>query len=74
MSWRRGLLTVINPGQGRAEGRTVRVAGEKIEAIEPAAAGAGGQAGFSGAYLIPGLIDMHVQIVLARRALARILD
>ena len=53
-------VTVINPGQGRAEGRTIRIAGDKIEAIEAAAQGAGGAGGFSGAYVIPGLIDMHV--------------
>ena len=53
-------VTVIDPGQGRAEGRTIRIAGEKIEAIEATAGGTGAEAGFSGAYVIPGLIDMHV--------------
>lgn len=53
-------VTVINPGLGRAEGRTLRIAGDRIESIEAAAAGPGEDAGFSGAYLLPGLIDMHV--------------
>ena len=60
----RGLVlanvTVINPGLGRAEGRTLRVAGERIESIGAAAADDEADARYSGAYLIPGLIDMHV--------------
>ncbi len=53
-------VTVINPGLGRAEGRTLRIAGDRIASIEAASADSGADARFSGAYLIPGLIDMHV--------------
>jgi len=50
-------VTVINPGLGRADGRTLRISGDRIASIEPAA---GASAPFSGAYVLPGLIDMHV--------------
>jgi imidazolonepropionase-like amidohydrolase len=51
-------VTVVNPGAGRRSGQTLRVDGERIAAIEPADRGAGGA--FDGAYVLPGLIDMHV--------------
>jgi cytosine/adenosine deaminase-related metal-dependent hydrolase len=53
-------VTVINPGRGRAEARTVRIVESRVEAVEAAAPGGGGDARFAGAYLLPGLIDMHV--------------
>ncbi|HEY8152980.1 MAG TPA: amidohydrolase family protein [Myxococcota bacterium] len=53
-------VTVINPGIGREAGRTLRITGDRIESIAAAAGGEGADARFSGAYLIPGLIDMHV--------------
>jgi len=46
-------VTVINPGHGREANRLVRVEGETI-------ASAGGTTGeYSGAFVLPGLIDMH---------------
>ena len=52
--------TVINPGRDRSSGRTLRVAGDRIASIDAAAAGPDADTRFSGTYLIPGLIDMHV--------------
>jgi imidazolonepropionase-like amidohydrolase len=53
-------VTVINPGLGRMEGRTLRIAGDRIASIDAVPAAPGADARFAGAYLIPGLIDMHV--------------
>jgi hypothetical protein len=47
-------VTIVNPGAGREAGRTVRVEGGRVAAIEAAAGGP------EGGYLLPGLIDMHV--------------
>jgi hypothetical protein len=47
-------VTVVNPGAGRAEHRTVRIEGTRIASIEPSGAAGGG------GYLLPGLVDMHV--------------
>ncbi len=54
-----GDVTVVNPGVSRDPGRTVTL-GETIERIE---AGSGSEvrvAAYAGAYLLPGLIDLHV--------------
>lgn len=49
-------VTVINPGHGREANRLVRVEGETIASI----ASADGTTGeYSGAFVLPGLIDMH---------------
>ena len=53
-------VTVINPGSDRQAGRTLRIAGDRIASIQAAAPEPDADARFSGAYLIPGLIDMHV--------------
>lgn len=56
-------VTVVSPGLGRSEGRTLTVAGGRIESIastDPDALPSGERAAFSGSYVLPGLIDMHV--------------
>lgn len=55
-----GLLpdvTLVIPGVGRAEGRSVAIDGDRITAIAPAVPGA---VKFKGAFAFPGLIDGHV--------------
>jgi imidazolonepropionase-like amidohydrolase len=51
-------VTLIRPGEGREEHRRVVVRGGVIESIEPASPGAAGP--FAGAYVMPGLVDLHV--------------
>lgn len=53
-------VTWIVPGRdgGRAEGQRIVVRGSKISEIGPATPGA--QDGFDGAYVMPGLTDLHV--------------
>lgn len=51
-------VTLVRPGAGRVAGRTVRVEGGRIAAIEAAPPGADGP--FAGAFVLPGLIDLHV--------------
>ncbi len=53
-------VTVINPGRERLAGRTLVVEDGRIASIEPTAAGAPANPAFDGAFVIPGLIDMHV--------------
>ena len=51
--------TVVHPGDGRDAARTLTVRGGRIERIE--AAEAEGDTGpYSGAFVLPGLIDLHV--------------
>jgi len=52
-------VTVINPGLDRRTSQTVIVEGKTIKSIG-AHASAAGDARFVGAYVLPGLIDMHV--------------
>jgi imidazolonepropionase-like amidohydrolase len=54
-------VTVINPGVDRRPGQTLALAGDRIERIEtaPAAAERRGDGSFSGAFVLPGLIDLH---------------
>jgi imidazolonepropionase-like amidohydrolase len=59
----RGLVledvTLVNPGGARLAHRTLRVEGSTIAAIE--AAGGGAAAGpWRAAFVVPGLVDMHV--------------
>jgi Amidohydrolase family len=56
-------VTVINPGLHRRSGQTVTVEASKITSITKASEAAGS---FSEAYVLPGLIDMHVHHVPAR--------
>lgn len=56
-------VTVVNPGRNRRPKQTVSVEGEKIARISESSAQepAGTNARrFAGAYVLPGLIDMHV--------------
>ena len=50
-------VTVIQPGVSRAEHQRVVVEGGAIRSIEPAAPDGGP---WSGAFVLPGLVDMHV--------------
>jgi imidazolonepropionase-like amidohydrolase len=51
-------VTLLRPGEGRAERQRLVVRGGSIEAIEAAAEGPGGP--FAGMYVMPGLADLHV--------------
>ncbi len=56
-------VTVINPGSGRRAHQTIRVSGSTIESISDYSASADTSADarrYAGAYVLPGLIDMHV--------------
>lgn len=58
-------VSVVNPGRGRAESRTLRVAGERIAHLGsggPVAAAGPGAGRYAGCYVLPGLIDMHVHV------------
>ncbi len=54
-------VTVITPGVERRAGQTVTIRDGRIVRIEPAAVGgAGGEASpYAGAFLLPGLLDLH---------------
>lgn len=51
-------VTLIRPGEGREENRRVVVRDGVIESIEPASPDAAGP--FAGAFVMPGLVDLHV--------------
>lgn len=53
-----GAVTVVNPGQGRAERRTIVVEGDRIAAIRAPEGADPGR--FADRTVLPGLIDMHV--------------
>src|SRR5262245_14553444 len=55
-------VTIVNPERGRLEHRKSVVAGSTIAGIEPAsgADSPGAPEEYRGAYVLPGLIDMHV--------------
>jgi imidazolonepropionase-like amidohydrolase len=55
-----GDVTVINPGGERIPNATLAASGAKIDSIGTAQAGADADARFRGAFVLPGLIDMHV--------------
>lgn len=52
-------VTLVQPGSGAVPDRTLRVEGGHIAAIAPAGPEAEG-APFAGAYVLPGLVDLHV--------------
>jgi imidazolonepropionase-like amidohydrolase len=60
-------VTVVNPGLGREPGRRVVVRGQRIARIEPT--GAAASTRYSGSYVLPGLIDMHVHYGADQREL-----
>lgn len=64
-------VTVVNPGRGRQEGQTLVVEGGRIVRLVPA--GAPRASPRWGGYVLPGLVDMHVHIPPAERALAGLL-
>ena len=51
-------VTLVEPGASRRSGMRLVVEGEAIASIESAGGSAGG--GFSGAFVLPGLTDVHV--------------
>ncbi len=51
-------VTLIEPSATRREGMRLVIDGARIGAIEPAGAQASGS--FAGAFVLPGLVDMHV--------------
>jgi imidazolonepropionase-like amidohydrolase len=58
-------VTVVNPGAERVPHRTVRVAGDRIVAVDAATPPADGDRRQAGRFVLPGLIDMHVHSPLA---------
>jgi hypothetical protein len=52
-------VTVVRPGEGREAGRRIEVRGGRIQRIGPDAPGAEGGP-YAGAFVLPGLIDLHV--------------
>ena len=60
-------VTVVNPGVGRDPGRRVVVRGARIGSIEPAEDAEPTR--YSGSYVLPGLIDMHVHYGADQREL-----
>src|SRR5262249_28320487 len=52
-------VTVVNPGLDRRTNQTVRVEGGAIKSIVADTSSAG-DTSYTGAYVLPGLIDMHV--------------
>jgi imidazolonepropionase-like amidohydrolase len=69
-------VTVVRPGAGRSFHRTVVVRGDRIARIADRAAGAG-VGPYTGAFVLPGLIDLHVHhppaFALAERELFALL-
>jgi imidazolonepropionase-like amidohydrolase len=51
-------VTVLNPGEPALPGRTVRAEGERLASLDPADPAETGE--FSGYYVLPGLVDLHV--------------
>ncbi len=60
-------VTVVNPGLGREAGRRIVVRGARIASI--AATGDAEPTRFSGSFVLPGLIDMHVHYGADQREL-----
>jgi dihydroorotase len=56
--------TVIDPGSGLHDRRDVAIADGRIVALEPAIATTGGRAVIdaAGAFVVPGLVDLHVHV------------
>jgi hypothetical protein len=60
-----GDVTIVNPGQERLCGQTLVIEGDRIARVSPARqqdASEPGGASYAGAYVLPGLIDMHAHI------------
>jgi imidazolonepropionase-like amidohydrolase len=53
-------VTIINPGHAPEPGRRIVIEGGRIASIEAAPADAGGP--WAGAFVLPGLTDMHVHL------------
>ncbi|MCZ6462730.1 MAG: amidohydrolase family protein [Proteobacteria bacterium] len=51
-------VTMVNPGLDRRDGVEIRVVGSRIHTIASASVGESGP--YAGAYVLPGLVDMHV--------------
>ena len=54
-----GNVTVVNPGVGRDAGRTLTL-GETIERVESVSRSEDRVGAYAGAFVLPGLIDLHV--------------
>ena len=59
-------VTVINPGESRTAGRRVVTEGDRIASIEAVADAVDAGSPYAGAYVLPGLTDMHVHLPLAQ--------
>ena len=60
-------VTVVNPGLGREPGRRIVVRGARIASIGPT--GPAASTRYSGSFVLPGLIDMHVHYGADQREL-----
>jgi imidazolonepropionase-like amidohydrolase len=60
-------VTVVNPGLGRETGRRIVVRGARIARLE--ASGDAAPTRYSGSFVLPGLIDMHVHYGADQREL-----
>jgi cytosine/adenosine deaminase-related metal-dependent hydrolase len=68
-------VNMVNPGQGRQVDQTIIVTGDRITSISPGPAAPGSsEAGrYRGAYVLPGLIEMHIHFPPPERELAHLL-
>ncbi len=53
-------VTAVQPGEWRRPGQTIRVRDGLIVSVEDFSGARSSEAGYSGHYVLPGLIDMHV--------------
>ena len=60
-------VTVVNPGIGREPGRRIVVRGARIAAV--GASGGAAPTRYSGSFVLPGLVDMHVHYGADQREL-----
>lgn len=51
-------VTLVQPGEGRLASRRLRIEGDRIAAVEADSGDASGP--FAGAFVLPGLVDLHV--------------
>lgn len=68
-------VTVVNPGLDRRTDQTLVVSGDRITSITagPAAPGSSEAERYSGGYVLPGLIEMHIHFPPPQRELAHLL-
>ncbi len=53
-------VTIVEPGGGRCPSCSLRVRGDRIASVAPSGGDASDALPYSGAHLLPGLVDLHV--------------